>query len=244
MRPRVVPLVVASVLALGSFPACSGAADQPEGPGTVVEGVATLQEGLADLASTQQRIDRDVARSLRAVLHLARTASDLRSAATVDAAVERWKEAPAAVGIVGAPRLRRALGDLATDVEAVRLRLAQVAAPTTWHEDYRVALDTMLEAVMAWAKATDTLAQQLEGARATVQALAKVTDTFVTERWFYRDPDEAADAYEVQAGDRVRELAAIERRLAAARRGRDAAAQALNEATADAAAEFERGPAG
>ncbi|MDX1657542.1 MAG: hypothetical protein R3343_01865 [Nitriliruptorales bacterium] len=199
---------------------------------------ARLNTAVASVAETQASADPELADHLEAIRTFDALVEDLRAPDTVAAATDRFAPAAELLGVVDVDALRASDRELAFEVDDARAVLARAreTAAGDWEARYLDAQDDVLTAVREYAEAADALAQVIGRYWDTYQAVAEETRTFVEQRWFYRTPQEAVDAYELAIDDHLPRLREARRVIADFTTERDEAAVAVNRATTDAAA--------
>lgn len=239
---RLLHLPVVLLLGLAVAACASAPAEEPSvDPGDVQE----LHARMADVASSQAAADRQLAAAVEAVRQLDGIIAGLRDPGQVDAAKGTWPRVEAAWSAASPDGLRDGLVDLATAVDEARIALDRVRDQVTdeeWLADYLDAEDEVLRRTRSYAETADTLARALQRYWPTYQDLHDRTARFVEQRWFYRTPQEAADAYELAVQPLLTELSAAQEAIAEARDARDEAARAVNDAVGSAQDEWEDRP--
>ena len=243
MRPLTL-LLIALVLATA---ACSTSA--PEGPPAASETdhgalVDDLREAVAAVATEQAAADTRLLAALEAVRAVDEGLAPLRIVDTIDDAVAAWSDADAAFRRAEVTDLRTGYLETAAAVDRARETLATTRSQLTsaWEVSYLDAEDEVLATVRTYAESADRLAQLLERHWPAYVKVADQVSSFVERRWFFRSPQEALDALTVELDTLLIDLATAQRELAQYRREREAAAQAVNEATAEAVAVWNRRP--
>lgn len=236
-------LLAAAVLALAA--ACSNAtSSSPEVDGGAVE-MARLNTAVATVAEEQSEADPLLADHLEALRRLDAIIEELRDPEQVDAAKGRWQAVAEALEVVDVEALRTAYREVAFAVDEARVALAEAREDVDggWESDYFTAQDGVLGAVREHARAADALAQMIGAHWGMYRDLRDITATFVEQRWFYRTPLEAADAYELEIKPHLEQLREARSLVARYTAERDDAAVAVNQATAEAAAVWASRPA-
>lgn len=235
---RIVRLVscLAVVTALS---ACATVAPEPEpspSPSALDRHAAyeSLNAAVAGIAEEQAELSPPMAQRLSALRALDRAVANLRDPERIDAAVDAWPPVTQELDDAPLEGVRRAARELATDVDATRIELARTrsALDDDWEVSYLDAQDRVLEEVRVYAEASDALAQVLAMHLPTYREVMERTSAFVDQRGFYRSAQEASDAYEVEIGSLLDDLAAARQQIAQYVEERDEAAQDVNAATA------------
>lgn len=225
---RLLHLPVVLLLGLAVAACASAPADEPSvDPAAVQE----LHARMADVASSQSAADRRLAAAVEAVRQLDGIIVGLRDPEQVDEAKGTWPRVGAAWSAASPDGLRDGLVDLATAVDEARIALDRVRDRITdeeWLVEYLDAEDEVLRRTRSYAENADALARSLQRYWPTYEDLHDRTRRFVEQRWFYRTPQEAADAYELTVQPLLPELSAAQEAIAEARDARDDAARAVN----------------
>lgn len=234
-------LATLSVVALAACTSERRSRPPPTPPATRSAAVSHLRGRLAEIASAQAAVDRELSATFTAVREISHVTSRLRDPATVDTTDDAWRRATAAYRAVEADALPDGPQRLRREVEAARAALEHVRVDVTsdWDAAYLAAQDAVLVELADYGDAAEHLAQVLQRHWPTYAELHDRTATFVEQRWLYRDRQEAADAYELAVSPLLERLAAAQAAIRAAREVREAAASDVNAAT-DAAAEVWR----
>lgn len=231
MRP-VRPSLLLLLAAVVSVACAAAPADEP----TVdADAVDDLRARMADVADAQREADRRLAAAVEAVRQVDSVISGLRDPRQVDVTKRTWSRVDAAWQAASADGLRDGLIDLATAVDQAREALDRVRSGLdhdTSVEGYLEAEDEVLVRTRSYAETADRLAQALQHHWPTYTELHARTARFVEQRWFYRTPQEAADAYELAVQPLLGDLASGQHAIAETREQRDAAAEEVNEAVA------------
>lgn len=198
--------------------------------GAIAEEQATLSPPMAQLLSALRAIDRAVA--------------NLRDPERIDAAVDAWPPVTQDLGDAPLEDVRRAARELAGDVDATRIELARTRSSLDddWEAGYLDAQDLVLQEVRVYAEASDALAQVLAMHLPTYRQVMEETGAFVDRRGFYRSAEEASDAYEVEIGRLLDDLAAARQQIARYVEERDEAALDVNAASAAASDVWQQRP--
>lgn len=241
------PTLLLTALLL-AVPACTPSAPEvgPTASPTDHEAlVDDLRDAVAAVAEEQDAADTRLLAALEAVRAVDEALVPLRSVGTIDDGVAAWPDAAAAFGRADVTDLRAGYLATAAAVDRARETLAATRTRLTsdWEVSYLDAEDEVLATVRAYAESADRLAQLLERHWPAYERIADQVSSFVERRWFFRSPQEALDALTVELDTLLIDLAAAQRELAQYRREREAAAQAVNEATAEAVAVWSRRPA-
>ena len=203
-----------------------------------------LNTSVAEIADEQAELSPPMAQLLSALRAVDRAVANLRDPERIDAAVDAWP--PVAQELDPGPleEVRRAARELAADVDATRIELARTrsALDDDWEAGYLDAQDRVLQEVRVYAEASDALAQVLALHLPTYRQLLEETSAFVDRRGFYRSADEASDAYEVEIGSLLDDLAAARQQIARYVEERDEAAIDVNAATAAASDVWQQRP--
>lgn len=229
MSPRYLVGVLAGILVF-ILAACSS-------DGTVVSDsrarMGRLRDAVSTVAEAQRGADAELSLVVSGIRDLEETVLRLRSADTVDAAVEEWPDVSSDWPDEGAAPVREALRRVALEVDDARLVLVAVRAERTdeWERSYLDAQDAVLSALRTYAEAADRLAQVVELRWEDLAEIHDLVDSFVERRWFFRTDTEATQAFEVEVDDLVRPLDRAVNDVAALTAEREAAATAVNEAT-------------
>jgi hypothetical protein len=243
MRP-VTLLLTALVVVLS---AC--ATTVPDAPPTASETdhgalVDDLRDAVAAVAAAQAAADTRLLAALAAVRAVDEGLAPLRAVDTIDDGVAAWPDAEAAFRRADVTDLRAGYLATAAAVDRARETLAttRIQLTSDWEVTYLDAEDEVLAAVRSYAESADRLAQLLERHWPAYVRVADQVSSFVERRWFFRSPQEALDALTVELDTLLIDLAAAQGELAQFRREREAAALAVNEATAEAVAVWNRRP--
>lgn len=228
-------LLAAAVLVLAT--ACADSGSPPEVEGGALD-LARLNGAVAEVAAEQSEADLELADHLAAIRRFDALIEELRDPDQVDAAKDRWPAVSEALEVIDVEALRRSYREVALAVDEARIVLgnARDDAEEGWESDYLSAQDRVLEAVREHARAADALAQVIGEHWDLYASLRETTATFVEQRWFYRNPQEAADAYELEIKPHLDELREARVLVARFTAERDDAAEAVNGSTAEAAA--------
>lgn len=216
-------------------------ADAPEPPATEIEAraveFARLNAAVAEVAHAQAAADPLLANHLETLRRFDAIIEDLRDPEVIDAARERWQGVAAAFEELEVEGLRSAFRDVAFEVDEARISLSRASEQVAdeWEQAYLRAQDEVLVAVREYAREADALAQVIGANQDVYARVAEETSEFVDRRWFYRSPEEAADAYEVEIGRLLPDLQDARQLLARYVGRRDEAGLAVNDATARAA---------
>lgn len=241
VRTLLLPLVAALVLT-----GCS--ASPAPTPTAVDDELAVLDDLGAEVAAVaegQATADRQVNAVLDAVRAVDEAVVELERPASFDDALAAYPDrVHPEVEAVDATGLREGYLEVADAVDAARQALASArdVLDDEWEVRYLDAQDRVLLAVRDHAWTADRLAQLLEQHWPTyVEVDARVTD-FAARRGNYRDTQEATDALAVELDTVLDDLAVAEAQISEYRTRRTAAAQAVNDATADAVSVYEQRP--
>ena len=242
MRSFVLVLLLAS-LAVGCASAPVSGEPSPAVDGRAVA-LARVTDAVADVAAAQAEADPMLATALAGVRELDVLVARLRDAETVDAAKDTWPRVDGAVQAVELEPLRPRIREIAFAVDRARAALSRASEglEDDWETRYLAAQDETLAAMRTYAEEADALAQVLARHWPTYDALAELTATFVEQRWFYRDAEEAAAAYEVAIAEHREDLARAQDEIRRFRERRDEAGRAVNTASAAAAEVFRSRP--
>lgn len=192
-----------------------------------------LRDAVREVAEAQRAADARLSAVVSAVRQLEETVLRLRSADTVDTAVEEWPDVASNWPGDGAEPVREALRQVALEVDDARLVLVAVRAERTdeWERGYLDAQDAVLSAVRTHAESADRLAQVVGRHWESLVEIHDLVDSFVERRWFFRTDTEATQAFEVEIDDLVRPLDRAVNEVGAITAEREAEAKAVNEAT-------------
>lgn len=240
---RALLLLLVAGLAL---PGCSASpAPAPTAATDATDVLDDLRDEVAAVAEGQSGADGAVNDVLEAVRAVDEAVVALERPTTFDDALASYPDrVHARVDGTDAEGLRRGYLDLAGSVDAARQTLASARdeLDDPWEARYLDAQDRVLLAVRDYARTADRLAQLLEQHWPTyVEVDARVTD-FAGRRGNYRDTQEAVDALAVELDTVLGDLAVAEAQIAEYRTRRTAAAQTVNDATADAVSVYEQRP--
>ena len=191
-----------------------------------------LRERIADVGERRATADELLAAVVASVREVDAIVSGLRQPDSVDAARDTWGGVDRAFKRAKPAELRPALVELALAVDRARgtLHRARPELTSEWQVRYLDAEDAVLVAIREYAEASDEFGQTVVRHYETYRGLHERTAVFVEQRWFYRTSEEAADAYELAVQPLLSDLASAQAAIADARRPRDDAAQAVNEA--------------
>jgi hypothetical protein len=236
------PAVVAVLTLVGcsSTPSSTPTADAASGDRAEV--LADLRDEVADVAEDQAAADRSVNDVLEVVRAVEESVAALRGHAGFDAALDDHATVHDRVEGTRVGGLRDGYLRVAEDVDDARQALASARArlDDPWEQEYLDAQDAVLLAVREYARTADQLAQLLEQHWPTYVDVDAEVAAFAARRGNYRDEQEAADAFAVELEDVLGDLTVAEAQVAEYRTRRTAAGQAVNEASADALAVWER----
>ena len=191
-----------------------------------------LRERIADVGERRATADELLAATVASVREVDAIVSGLRQADSVDAARGTWEGVDRAFKRAKPGELRPALVELALAVDRARgtLHRARPELTSEWQKRYLDAEDAVLVAIREYAEASDEFGQTVVRHYDTYRDLHERTAIFVEQRWYYRTSEEAADAYELAVQPVLADLATAQADIAEARRPRDDAARAVNEA--------------
>lgn len=206
--------------------------------------IARLRDDITQVGEHRRTADDLLARTVAAVREMDAIVSGLRQPDTVDSARDTWERVDTAFQRADPAALRPALVELAFAVDRARetLHRAREDLTTEWQVSYLDAEDAVLVAIRDYAEASDAFGLAVVGHFDTYTDLHQRTAVFVEQRWFYRTPEEAADAYELAVQSVLASLATAQAQIADARDVRDAAAEAVNDAVAAADQVWESRP--
>lgn len=239
-RSRLVRLV-SSLAVVTAVTACAPTAPEsaPSPSPSTIDRLAAyerLNTSVAQIAEEQATLSPPMAQLLSALRAIDRAVANLRDPERIDAAVDAWP--PVTQDLDDAPLedVRRSARELAAAVDATRVELARTRSSLDddWEAEYLDAQDLVLQEVRVYAEASDSLAQVLALHLPTYRQIMEETAAFVDRRGFYRSAEEASDAYEVEIGRLVDDLAAARQQIARYVEARDEAALDVNAATATA----------
>lgn len=206
--------------------------------------VDELRSEVAAVATTREAADRTLAPALDAVQQLDAAMAALQREEGFDEQLASHDEVHAAVAAVDPRDLRSGWLDLASEVDEARELLASTreVLDGEWERSYLAAQDDVLLEVHGYAEASDRVAQVLAHHWEVVaDADGRIVD-FAPRRSNYRDTTEARDGLLVELDRLLGPFSTAQRQLAEQQRRRAQAADALNEASADAAVIHEQRP--
>ncbi len=230
--------------------ACLLAACSPGGEATAVATeererlVDELRAEVAAVAAAREAADETLAPALDAVQQLDAALAGLQREEGFDEQLAAHDQVHAAVTAVDPGDLRQGWLDLAAEVDDARELLASTrqVLDREWERSYLAAQDDVLLAVHGYAEASDRVAQVLAHHWEVVSEADERIVDFATRRSNYRDTTEARDGLLVELDPLLGPFATAQEQLAEQQRRRAQAADALNEASADAAAIHEQRP--
>lgn len=247
-RSRLVRLVL-SLAVVTAVTSCAPAAPEsaPSPSPSAVDRFAAyerLNASVADIAEEQATLSPPMAQLLSAFRAIDRAVANLRDPERIDAAVDAWPPVTQELDDAPLEDVRRAARELAADVDATRIELARTRSSLDddWEAAYLDAQDLVLQRVRAYAEASDALAQVLALHLPTYRQVLEETNSFVDRRSFYRSAEEASDAYEVEIGRLLDDLASARQQIAQYVEERDEAALDVNAATAAASDVWQQRP--
>lgn len=235
---RLPRLVLCLAVVAAAVAGCSGAApDAAPSPSPTPNRMVAyeqLNDAVAEIAEEQAELSPPMAQLLSSLRAIDRAVANLRDPERLDAAVDAWPPVEGDLDVAPVEEVRRAARDIAADVDATRIELAETrsALDDEWEQGYLDAQDLVLQAVRTYARASDELAQVLAMHVPTYQQALVETTAFVEQRGFYRSAEEASDAYEVEIGPLLDELGMARQQIARFVEQRDDAASDVNAATA------------
>ncbi len=233
------------LVAVALLAACTvgGDAAPPDAPDPI--DLTDLREAVAGVNELHTRGQSQLATVLEAVRELDLVIEDFREPETIDEARDRWPQVAEVVDGAEIADLRDPFFELAHAVDRARgeIRAAQERAEEDWQREALEAEEEALVVIREYAEEADRLARALITHWPTYEGITESTEEFVEQRWFYRDAEEAADAYELAVSEYVDPLRIAQEEIAEALDRRDGAAERVNEAVAAASERWEQRPA-
>lgn len=198
---------------------------------------ARLNARMTVIAEAQSSADPLLATQLESLREFDASVEALRDPERVDAVKDDALVVAEALDASAVDDLRDRYREVAFAVDDARNTLGRARREVSddWERQYLDAQDEVLSAVRDYAEEADALVQVIGTYWDVYAAVRDETATFVKQRWFYRTPQEAADAYELAISDHLDRLMKARATIAEFASRRDAAAVAVNQATADAA---------
>lgn len=240
-RPLLPTILLAGALTLAGA-ACDGL--DPTAVGSTTPAVVDdrgvrlrqLRSAVADVAEVQATADDRVDLALEAARALDRSVARFLDPETLYDQGEAWGEVRAAVDAASFEGLREPYFELARAADRARTALARAEedADDDWERSYFAAQDDVLVAVRDYAESADRVAQLLERHGPTYERFAEQNQSFTERRFFFRDADEAADAYATEVDGFIGDLVTAQQQLAEQVSVWRDAGVAVNDATADA----------
>lgn len=193
-----------------------------------------LHDRVAEIAEEQAELSPPMAQLLSSFRAVDQAASNLRDPERIDAAIDAWPPVRDQLDPAPLEEVRAAARELAADVDEARIDLSRTRSSLDdeWERRYLDAQDQVLQQVRAYARASDELAQVLALHLPTYRRLVEETTAFIETRSRYRSAQEASDAYEVEIGRLLDDLATARQQIARYVELRDEAALDVNAATA------------
>lgn len=207
--------------------------------------VTGLREAVDEVNALHARGQSQLATVLDAVRELDLVIDSFRDPETIDEARDRWPQVAEVVARAEIDELRDPFFELAHAVDRARgeLRAARERAEEDWQRDALEAEEEALVVIREYAEEADRLVRALITHWPTYQGITDSTEQFVEQRWFYRDTEEAADAYELAVSEHLDPLRIAQEEIAEALDRRDDAAERVNAAVAAASERWEQRPA-
>jgi hypothetical protein len=246
MRARLRLLVTAVTLVLT---ACSGAAGDPGASPAVDAGgveVARVNDAVARVADLHRAAIVPVRDALASVAALDEAVRGLGDPATVRETADAFSDAATSIDGDTLAGLRTSLTEVAVAVDDTRAVLADVRSGLgpSWERRWLDAEDDVLQAVREDARTADAVVQILERHRDVLDRVQRTASDFVVERSFFRDDEEAANAFLVRLDPIERDYATATAELDVVVEQREAAAASLAAAVAAADAVWQARPDG
>lgn len=221
---------------------CTGAPEPRPLDGSGPAAVAAVSE----VADAQVDADRALAEALDGLRAGDEAVRRARAAASVDAALAEVDDVRARLEELDLEAAGTALEELTGATARAQAAVARAAADAegtdAWLSSYLEAELAVLAAVDAHVAAGDDLRVAIAGHRDVLLDALDVLAEVAGRRGDLRDAEEAAAAVEVALRDTLEDLIDAQEATAAAGAARATSGEALNEASADAAAVAERRP--
>ena len=207
--------------------------------------LAGLRETVAEVNELHTRGQAQLATTLDAVRELDLIIDEFRAPETIDEARETWPQVAEVVARAEIDELREPFFELAHAVDRARgeLRVALERVDEDWVREALEAEGEALVVIREYAEEVDRLARTLITHWPTYEGITESTEEFVEQRWFYRDAEEAAEAYELAVSGYLDPLQIAQEEIGEALDRRDDAAERVNEAVAAASERWEQRPA-
>jgi hypothetical protein len=212
--------------------------------------VDEVQERLREVAVTRSEVDGRLEAALGVVGEVDAVIETSRTPALAADGLAALQAVRDDLEDLDPEELREELRELATSIDEARASLATALEDREgWQADYLVAQDQVLGAVREHAAACDALVQLIDRHRPAYEAaLDRLAE--VEEEWAEaREDDDAvgaprqrdlAEEVEAALSGRLEAVALAQEELATYAERREATAEAVNQATADAATVFDR----
>lgn len=220
MRRRLLlPLLLVGATALAGVACDAAPLVAPSTPVIDDRGVRLreLRTAVDAVATSQGTADERVNLALDATRAVDRSVARYLDPATLYAQGDSWGEVQAAVDAADFEGLREPYFDVAIAADRARQALSRAREDVAddWERRYLDAQDEVLLAVRVYAEEADRVAQLLERHGPTYLALAAQNQSFTERRFYFRDADEAADAYATEVDPLLDDLLTAEQQLAA-----------------------------
>ncbi len=201
--------ILAVVLTMAAT-ACS-----PAAPAPASSEAGRVNDAMTTVAAERVEVEGIVTRMVEAAGRVEPLASELRSPAAVDAALERvpstlaaFDQLSPAAAAAAVDELELAIGRAAGIVDAA----IAVEAEGSWEREFLGAQRSVLDALAGWSATNATVVAELDSRWATWDELVREAAVLDENRWRYRTTEEAAGTWEVENGGRVagvREASAV-----------------------------------